>query len=70
MIIEVHQTTMNYLEYIRQAYRPHDEIPTREELIARNPQYFDKLKKEKAEAAKGMVRYYLNGRRPRKSKKS
>ena len=59
-----------YYHYIKQAYKPHDEIPTKEELRARNPQYLVKLEKEKKEAAKGMTRYFLNGRRPRKSKKT
>jgi len=56
----------NYFHYIQQAYKPHDEVPTKEELLARNPQYLDKLRKERAEAAKGMVKYFINGRRPRK----
>ena len=59
-----------YLIYIQQAYKPHDEIPTPEELRARNPQYLDKLKAEKKERDKGMVKYFINGRRPRKSKKT
>ena len=59
-----------YFSYIQQAYKPHDEIPTKEELRARNPQYLDKLKAEKKERAKGMVKYFVNGRRPRKSKKA
>ena len=57
-----------YYQYIQQAYKPHDEIPTKEELRARNPQYLVKLKEEKKEAAKGMTRYFLNGRKPRKSR--
>ena len=59
-----------YYLYIQQAYKPHDDIPTKEELRDRNPQYLVKLKKEKKERAKGMVKYFLNGRRPRKSKKA
>jgi hypothetical protein len=55
-----------YYQYIQQAYKPHDEIPSKEELRARNPQYLVNLKKEKKEAAKGMKRYFLKGYRPKK----
>ena len=59
-----------YFKYIQEAYKLHDEIPTKEELRARNPQYLNKLKVEKKERAKGMIKYFINGRRPRKSKKA
>jgi len=55
-----------YYLYLQQAYKPHTDIPTREELLERNPGYLANLKKEKKEAAKGMKRYFLKGYRPKK----
>jgi hypothetical protein len=56
-----------YYLYLQQAYKPHTDIPTREELLDRNPGYLVRVKKEKKEAAKGMRRYFLKGYRPKKS---
>jgi hypothetical protein len=55
-----------YYLYIQQAYKPHTDVPTREELLDRNPGYLINLKKEKKEAAKGMSRYFLKGYKPKK----
>ena len=55
-----------YYLYIQQAYKPHTDIPTREELLDRNPQYLAKQKAEKKETAKGPARYFLRGYRPKK----
>jgi len=48
-----------YFLYIRQAYKPHTAIPTRQELLIRNPHYLIKLELEKLERRKGMARFKL-----------
>ena len=55
-----------YYLYLQQAYKPHTDIPTREELLDRNPLYLVNLKKEKKETAKGPARYFLRGYKPKK----
>ena len=55
-----------YYLYIQQAYKPHTDIPTREELLARNPLYPVKQKAERKETAKGPARYFLRGYKPKK----
>ena len=55
-----------YYLYLQKAYKPHTDIPTREELLDRNPQYLAKQKAEKKETAKGPARYFLRGYRPKK----
>ena len=59
-----------YYLYLQQAYKPHTDIPTREELLDRNPGYLVKVKKEKKEAAKGMRKYFLRGYKPKKRKEA
>lgn len=48
-----------YFLYIQRAYGPHTEIPTREELLLRNPNYLIKVELEKLERKKGIARYRL-----------
>jgi hypothetical protein len=48
-----------YFLYIQQAYKPHTAIPTRKELLIRNPHYLIKRELEKLETRKGMARYKL-----------
>ena len=55
-----------YYLYLQQAYKPHTDIPTREELLVRNPQYLLNLKKEMVERTKGPTRYFLKGYKPKK----
>jgi hypothetical protein len=44
---------------MQQAYKPHTSIPTRQELLIRNPQYLIKRELDKAERSKGLKRFYL-----------
>jgi len=48
-----------YFLYMQQAYKPHTDIPSREELLIRNPQYLIKRELDKAERSKGLKRFYL-----------
>jgi hypothetical protein len=48
-----------YFLYIQQAYKPHTAIPTRQELLIRNPHYIIKRELEKLETRKGVARFKL-----------